>query len=127
MAVVSRPAADLRRAAGTAPPAWGRYWLLSAAFLGSLVACTTAPVQQSYRCEGGATLVAAYPDTDTATLRYQGRTHHLRIARSASGARYVGDGLEWWTKGTGAGAEGALFRHMADGTSGEIIEQCTAS
>lgn len=48
----------------------------------------------------------------------------MRIAVSGSGARYVSDGLEWWTKGSGAGAAGTLFRHLADGTSGEIIESC---
>lgn len=81
-------------------------------------------MQQSYRCEGGATLVAAYPDTDTATLRYQGRTHHLRIARSASGARYVGDGLEWWTKGSGKGSEGTLSTLGADGLGAGRLEAC---
>lgn len=82
---------------------------------------------QSYHCESGEVIVASFPSTDSAKVQYKGNSYTLRIAVSGSGARYVGDGLEWWTKGTGAGAEGALFRHMADGTSGEIIEQCTAS
>jgi hypothetical protein len=32
--------------------------------------------------------------------------------------------LEWWTKGVGVGAPGTLFRHLADGAPGEIIERC---
>lgn len=47
----------------------------------------------------------------------------MTIAISASGARYVGGGLEWWTKGSGPGSAGTLFRHVNDGT-GEIVEQC---
>jgi membrane-bound inhibitor of C-type lysozyme len=45
---------------------------------------------------------------------------------SASGARYVGGGLEWWIKGSSPGSEGTLFRYVADGTAGESIEHCVA-
>ncbi|MBF7053097.1 MliC family protein [Halomonas sp. KAO] len=79
-----------------------------------------------YRCESGTTIAAAYPDSDSATVQYQDERYPMRIAVSASGARYVGGGLEWWTKGSGAGAEGMLVRHQEDGTSGEILERCTA-
>lgn len=78
----------------------------------------------SYRCESGETIHATYPSTDTATIQYRNQRHEMQIAVSGSGARYVSDGLEWWTKGSGAGAAGTLFRHLADGTSGEIIESC---
>ena len=53
----------------------------------------------TYRCEDGRTLQASYPDTDTALLTLDGRVHRLRVAISASGARYVGEGWQWWTKG----------------------------
>ncbi|MFA7522861.1 MAG: MliC family protein [Halothiobacillaceae bacterium] len=79
----------------------------------------------NYRCESGETIAATYPTTDSATVRYQGSSYNMEIAVSASGARYVGGGLEWWTKGSGPGSEGTLFRHLADGSSGEIIERCT--
>ena len=73
-----------------------------------------------HECEGGAHIDATYPTADTACIRYLGVVHPMRIAISASGARYVGDALEWWTKGR----EGTLSRLLEDGTSGEIIERC---
>lgn len=88
----------------------------------------TAPSTSSvyhYRCESGEKIVTTYPSTDSATVQYKGRNYSMRIAVSGSGSRYVGGGLEWWTKGSGPGSEGTLFRHMADGTSGESIELCT--
>lgn len=93
-------------------------------------ASATAPSPSSvhnYRCESGETVAATYPSTDSATVQYKGGNYDMKIAVSGSGARYVGGGLEWWTKGSGAGSEGTLFRHMDDGTSGASIELCTES
>lgn len=87
-------------------------------------ASTVDPVQ-TYVCASGARIVAAYPDTDSATVQYKGATYRLRIAISGSGARYVGERIEWWTKGTGTGSAGTLLRHNADGTSGDALEHCT--
>ena len=87
---------------------------------------SSAAVHQ-YTCESGATIAASYPSTDSATVNYHGSQHRMKIAVSGSGARYVGDRLEWWTKGSGSGSEGTLFRHMADGTSGPIVENCKQS
>jgi membrane-bound inhibitor of C-type lysozyme len=99
-----------------------------------VAACTSAPHERTdapsaaashhYRCESGATVAAVYLSTDSATVRYGLASYKMRIAISGSGARYVGDGLEWWTKGVGVGAPGTLFRHLADGAPGEIIERC---
>ena len=89
----------------------------------------TAPFSaaaSNYRCESGETVVVSYPDTDSATIQYRAATYDLQIAVSGSGARYVGGQLEWWTKGAGAGSEGTLFRHQADGTTGDRLELCTA-
>jgi len=60
---------------------------------------TVAMAWVRYVCEDGRTLSALYPDADTAQLMVGDTTHPLRIARSASGARYTGDALQWWTKG----------------------------
>lgn len=79
----------------------------------------------NYRCQSGRTIAAAYPSTDSATIEYMGSRYDMHIAISASGSRYIGGGLEWWTKGSGVGSQGSLFRHMSDGTSGPIIELCT--
>lgn len=107
-------------------------FLVPGATVLALAACATAPdtsssrAEVSYGCESGATVLASYPDTDHARIQYQGRSHTLAIAVSASGARYVGEGIEWWTKGSGPGSSGSLFAHLSDGTSGELLESCTA-
>jgi membrane-bound inhibitor of C-type lysozyme len=80
----------------------------------------------NYRCDSGETIAATYASTDAATVSYKGSDHKMEIAVSGSGARYVGSDLEWWTKGSGSGSEGTLFRHQADGKSGEIVESCKA-
>ena len=53
----------------------------------------------SYACSDGRVVQAAYPDTNTAQIKINGQAHILRIAMSADGARYIGDGWQWWTKG----------------------------
>ena len=79
----------------------------------------------TYRCESGARVRATYPTDTVALVRYQGQTHEMQVARTASGVRYVGDGLQWWTQGNGPGAEGTLSRaaDTAD-ANGEIVENC---
>lgn len=77
-----------------------------------------------YQCSGGGTIQASYPSTSTAVVTYDGRTYHMNIAISASGARYVGEGLVWWTKGTGPGAEGTLYRHGPGDTMDAVLEIC---
>jgi membrane-bound inhibitor of C-type lysozyme len=59
---------------------------------------TTAPVTR-YTCRDGRVVTARYPDSGTARLVIDGAAHVLKIARSADGARYVGEGWQWWTKG----------------------------
>jgi membrane-bound inhibitor of C-type lysozyme len=71
----------------------------------------------TYTCEDGETVQAGYPDADTAVLDYKGHTYTLKIARSASGARYIGYGLQWWTKGM----EEAAFANLKPGE--EIASQ----
>lgn len=78
----------------------------------------------SYRCESGHSIDAVYRSGTTAIVRYAGTSREMIIAVSASGARYVGKGLEWWTKGMGPGSTSTLFRHESDGTTGGIVERC---
>lgn len=91
------------------------------------VASPETGLVQHYRCESGETIAASYPSTDSATVQYKGGVYNMRIAVSGSGSRYVGGAFEWWTKGSGPGSTGALFRHRADGTTAGSIEVCTAS
>ena len=53
----------------------------------------------AYVCEDGRIVRVLYPDRDTASLTLDGNTYRLKGAVSGSGARYTGDGLQWWTKG----------------------------
>jgi membrane-bound inhibitor of C-type lysozyme len=76
--------------------------LAGCAHVGPLVA------RQPYACEDGRSVLARYPDTKTALLEIAGVSHSLKIARSGSGARYVGDGLQWWTKGLSEATLAAL-------------------
>lgn len=76
--------------------------------------------ERSYRCESGEEIAASYPTSDSATVQYKGRSYSMKIAVSGSGARYVGNELEWWTKES----EGTLLRRNANGTSGDRIEVC---
>jgi membrane-bound inhibitor of C-type lysozyme len=68
-------------------------------------------VTASYRCANGERLRVSYRSQDAAMISYRGETHFLPLARSASGARYAGDGWQWWIKGQ---AEGVLSRMPAD-------------
>ena len=52
-----------------------------------------------YSCADGSTVEARYPTPDTAQIVTNGKTVDMKVAQSASGARYVGDGWQWWTKG----------------------------
>lgn len=73
--------------------------LLLAACQASLPPAPAAANTSRYACDDGRTVQASYPDTDTAVLTLDRQTHHLHVAVSASGARYAGDGLQWWTRG----------------------------
>lgn len=55
-----------------------------------------------YTCEDGEAVQVRYVDQDSATVVFQGRTYELARVISASGARYAGDGLQWWSKGDDA-------------------------
>ncbi|WEK56867.1 MAG: DUF4232 domain-containing protein [Candidatus Brevundimonas phytovorans] len=88
---------------------------------------TTPPAAAvGYACESGKTIAVTYPDTETARVSYDGRDYVLTSAVSASGARYAGQGLEWWTASRN-GQESATLSRMApnETTGGTIIERCS--
>jgi len=60
---------------------------------------TTTAAASTYICADGRTVEASYPDHENAVLTIGNETFHLHTERSASGARYVGDNWQWWTKG----------------------------
>lgn len=53
----------------------------------------------NYTCSDGQAVQASYPDNNTAVIKLKGETHTLHVALSGSGARYIGEGWQWWTKG----------------------------
>ena len=79
-----------------------------------------------YACESGKTVVVAYPDVQTARVSYEGKDYALTSVVSASGARYAGQGLEWWTASRGETESGTLSRMgQGDQAGGVIIERCS--
>ncbi|MGH8763524.1 MAG: MliC family protein [Nitrosospira sp.] len=72
-----------------------------------------------YRCKSGRKVNASYGSGTTAVVKYEGGRHKMTVAVSGSGARYIGGGLAWWTKGREQGSEG-ISPAMR-----EIIEMCS--
>ena len=91
---------------------------------GAAVAASTGSV--TYACESGQAVTATYPNADSAQIAYGGRTYATRSVQSASGARYIGDGVEWWTASRN-GQEGATLSRLGpDGqTAVAVLERCT--
>ena len=79
------------------------------------------------RFEHAVESLSSTPDEDPATnAEPPPRVLALRPALKRRESELdVGDGLEWVTKGSGAGAEGILSRHLPDGASGELVETCS--
>ncbi|WP_295186836.1 DUF4232 domain-containing protein [uncultured Brevundimonas sp.] len=79
-----------------------------------------------YACESGATLQVQYIDSDNARLTHQNQTYALRSVQAASGARYIGGGVEWWTATRDGQESGTLSRLGPDGTTGvAVLERCS--
>lgn len=91
----------------------------------------TAPATPSappvgYACESGQTVTVGYPDTATAQISYKGQTFAMRSVQAASGARYAGSGLEWWTE-TRAGQESATLSRLGpnEDVGVVVLERCS--
>ena len=87
-------------------------------------AATAPPV--SYACESGQSITVAYPDASTAQLTYQTWSYTLRTVQSASGARYAGSGLEWWSA-TRDGSENATLSRLGpnEDVGVAVLERCS--
>lgn len=80
----------------------------------------------SYACESGRALSVRYIDSASAEVTYEGQTYTLNIARSASGARYAGQELEWWTAARGDQETATLSRLGPNEEVGStVLERCT--
>lgn len=83
----------------------------------------------AYACESGRTVSVRYPDAETATLTYEGRTLTLKSTAAApaaeTGARYAGEGLEWWTAVRDGQETAALRRAGPNAQVGAVVlERC---
>lgn len=89
------------------------------------VPATTDSQAVSYACESGRTVAVRYPDAQSAVLTYDGRAVTLKTATSASGARYAGEGLEWWTANRD-GQETATLRRLGPNqdVGVAVLERC---
>ena len=65
-------------------------------------------IKVMYGCPKIGTLTVKYRDNMFAVFMLDGRLVKTRTVISGSGARYVGDGYTWWSKGN----EGTLFKGM---------------
>ena len=80
----------------------------------------------SYACESGQSVTVAYPDAASARLSYRGQAYVLRLVEAASGARYAGSGLEWWTA-TRDGSESATLSRLGpnEAVGVAVLERCS--
>lgn len=87
---------------------------------------TPAAPPIGYACESGKTVMIQYPDTATAQITYNGQTYALRAVQAASGARYAGSGVEWWTA-TRDGQETATLSRLGPNqdVGVAILERCS--
>ena len=52
-----------------------------------------------YVCADGQTVIAGYPDRETAIVSYRDHSYTLKLAGAADDARYTGYGLQWRIRG----------------------------
>lgn len=57
------------------------------------------PGVRTYVCDDGRKVQAGYPDQLTAVVDVGGHAYTLKAQQAASGVRYTGFGLQWWSKG----------------------------
>jgi hypothetical protein len=90
-----------------------------------LASCQSAPQEPAsvLNCDNGDTVEVGYSG-QYAMVTYKNVTHRMRLALSRTGARYVGDGLQWQTQGMGKGTMTPLARN--DGGPPPVSVTCKA-
>lgn len=79
----------------------------------------------AYACDNGlGERKVRYPDGHTAIVPYQGDHHKLKLDKSASRARYIGDGIVWRSQGSGIGSTATLYKAKTNGAIGNKIAAC---
>ncbi|CAK7050488.1 MliC family protein [Saezia sanguinis] len=75
--------------------------IVAASIAAPAAAFAVTPI--TYTCEDGQNIQVAYPDHFHAIVIQNDDVALLKHAISASGARYVGGGWQWWGKGMNEG------------------------
>lgn len=70
---------------------------------------TLASETTKFICDNGENFKIAYPDDDTAIMEYHDELLMLKNVISASGARYIGEGWQWWGRGLDNGELSVLI------------------
>lgn len=79
----------------------------------------------AYACESGQSVQVQYIDQATTQLGYKGQTYVLRPAPAATGARFTGSGIEWWTATRDAQESATLSRLGPNQDVGvAVLERC---
>lgn len=89
-------------------------------------AASGAVASVAWTCESGDTVAVGYPEPGAAQLNYKGKAYPMRSAQSASGARYIGSGLEWSTA-TRDGLEQATLSRLGQDqeVAVALLETCS--
>jgi membrane-bound inhibitor of C-type lysozyme len=92
---------------GTMHSTQNKFGLVIAITIGSSLAFagggSDPAITDSYTCANGHKLNASYDAAyQTASVQLAGKTYRVTKATAASGVRYTGDGVKWWTKGNTA-------------------------
>lgn len=76
------------------------------------LASAQEPKVLAYSCAEDQTVTVTYTGPKKASVTYLGITYKMKRAASADGVRYVGKGMQWWTKGEGGFLAGASATHI---------------
>ena len=77
-----------------------------------LFAAADEPKTVQYTCAEKQTLTVMYTGAKKASVTYLGSTYKMKRDASADGVRYVGKGMQWWSKGDGGFLAGASASHL---------------
>lgn len=95
---------------------------LSACLAGAILSACSNPIFH-YHCDDGSEITVRHPQPDVALLQWHGDQLRLDQTISASGARYAGEALVWWSKG----GDATLYALNDDGTTGDVLCRCSSS
>ena len=81
---------------------------------GALPANAAAPAKATvaYACAEDQQVSVVYDGEQKVLVTYDGTTYKMKRAKSADGMRFVGSGMQWWSKGDGGFLAGHSTSHL---------------